>query len=98
MDAPGKLVVLNKNHKLIAWLATAKELCQAGVAKLDESAYERLMELIAETVGYALPDHTRKLNVYLEKWRKLPGVAQSMHPPHVNDAEYRQTNAFWIQT
>jgi hypothetical protein len=87
---PGKLVLLNSAHKLIAWLSTAKELCQGGVASLDESAYERLVGIIAETVGYGLPDNVRKLDAFLENWRALPGVDQSMHPPYVHSAEYRQ--------
>jgi hypothetical protein len=83
-------VVLNTNHRLIAWLGAAERMAESGIGGLHKTASDTLIDLIVNATGHGLPEYVAAVNEYLDSWRGLPDISEEEKPPLVVREEFAQ--------
>ena len=76
--------VLNSNNIMVKWLINVSNACDDPGSNVSSEQFKALMSLFNSLFDYFVDsEKVEKLKNYIEAWRKLPGLKQTLYPPTI---------------
>jgi len=76
-------VILNSFNPLVEWVVRVHIACSTGSYGLTLRQCDLVLELLADAIRNYYEDTRRKLEVYLQGWRAIPGLPPELYPPEI---------------